>query len=362
VNWPLGNGPDFRGVFDRLQRRVYYFERVPGGAYRAPVAVLDLADDELSRHLGDAVYARVLEEVSVLDGAGEAFDRAAVLKGDLTAVFFGSAVNNFGVELLLDGLLDLAPPPGTRKTRDGEIAPDDPRFSGFVFKIQSNMDPRHRDQVAFVRVCSGRLERDMKVFHPRTGTSVRLSSSHKLFGRERETVDEAYAGDVVGLVGHPEFGIGDTLTEDPAIVHLSIPAFAPEHFAFLHCPNAAKSKRFRAGLDHLLQEGVVQTFGLKSAVQRLPLLGAVGLLQFEVLQHRLLAEYGADSRLELAPWHAARWVAREQAALLSDQTLMGGSALALDARGNLVILFPGEWECGYFSERNADISLSRVPP
>ena len=361
VNWPLGTGPDFRGVFDRLGKRVSYFERVPGGSYRTPVSVRDLSDQEVAEHLGEALYAKVLEEVSVLDGAGEAFDHAAILKGDMTAVFFGSAVNNFGVQLLLDGFLDYAPAPGPRRTQAGEIAPDDPRFSGFVFKIQSNMDPRHRDQIAFLRVCSGRFERDMRAFHPRTGTYVRLSSSHKLFGQERETVDVAYAGDVIGLVGHSEFGIGDTLAEDPSIVHQSIPRFMPEHFAFLHCPNASKYKRYRAGLDHLLQEGVVQTFGLKDSAQRLPVLGAVGPLQFEVLQHRLLAEYGADSRLEPAPWKTVRWVSPEHAAELGEKPIMGGCQLAYDVRGNLVILFAGEWECRYFSERNPDIALARTP-
>ncbi|MHB8835938.1 MAG: peptide chain release factor 3 [Candidatus Methylomirabilia bacterium] len=360
VNWPLGTGADFRGVFDRRHKLVSFFERVPGGAYRTPVSVLDLADDAVAERLDAVSYKKVLEEVSVLDGAGETFDHAAVLRGDMTAVFFGSAVNNFGVQLLLDGFLDYAPPPGPRKLLDGEIAPDDPRFSGFVFKIQSNMDPRHRDQIAFMRVCSGRFERDMKVFHPRTGTHVRLSSSHKLFGQEREIVNEAYAGDVVGLVGHAEFLIGDTLTEDPAVVHQSIPRFMPEHFAYLHCPNAAKSKRFRAGLEHLLQEGVVQTFALKDAAQRLPLLGAVGPLQFEVLQHRLLAEYGADSRLELMSWKTVRWVARESVATVAEKPLMGGCQLAHDVHGNLVILFAGEWECRYFSERNPDIALSRM--
>jgi len=361
ANWPLGTGPDFKGVFDRRRKLVSFFERVPGGAYRTPVSVLDLADDEVAKRLDDTLYKKVLEEVSVLDGAGESFDHAAVLRGDMTAVFFGSAVNNFGVQLLLDGFLDFAPPPGPRKLLEGEIAPDDPRFSGFVFKIQSNMDPRHRDQIAFMRVCSGRFERDMKVFHPRTGTSVRLSSSHKLFGQEREIINEAYAGDVVGLVGHSEFGIGDTLAEDPAVVHQSIPRFMPEHFAFLHCPNAAKSKRFRAGLEHLLQEGVVQTFALKDSAQRLPLLGAVGPLQFEVLQHRLLAEYGADSRLEPMSWKTVRWVARESTAVVADKPLMGGCQLAHDVHGNLVILFAGEWECRYFSERNPDITLTRMP-
>ena len=361
VNWPLGTGTDFKGVFDRRRKLVSFFERVPGGAYRTAVSVLDLADDEVKSRLDETLYKKVLEEVSVLDGAGETFDHAAVLRGDMTAVFFGSAVNNFGVQLLLDGFLDYAPPPGPHKLVEGDINPDDPRFSGFVFKIQSNMDPRHRDQIAFMRVCSGRFERDMKVFHPRTGTSVRLSSSHKLFGQEREIVNEAYAGDVVGLVGHSEFGIGDTLTEDPAVIHQSIPRFSPEHFAFLHCPNAAKSKRFRAGLEHLLQEGVVQTFALKDAGQRLPLLGAVGPLQFEVLQHRLLAEYGADSRLELMSWKAVRWVASESVAVVAEKPLMGGCQLAHDVHGNLVILFAGEWECRYFSERNPDIALTRMP-
>jgi peptide chain release factor 3 len=362
VNWPLGTGPDFRGVFDRRHKQVSFFERVPGGAYRTAVSVLDLEDDAVKGQLTPSAYKRVLDEVAVLDGAGESFDHAAVLRGDMTAVFFGSAVNNFGVQLLLDGFLDYAPPPGPRTTLAGTVAADDPRFSGFVFKIQSNMDPRHRDQIAFMRICSGRFERDMKVFHPRTGTSVRLSSSHKLFGQEREIVNEAYAGDVVGLVGHAEFGIGDTLTEDPTVVHESIPRFSPEHFAFLHCPNASKSKRFRAGLDHLLQEGVVQVFALKDAAQRLPLLGAVGPLQFEVLQHRLLAEYGADSRLELMSWKTVRWVPTANAAAVVDKPLMGGCQLAHDAHGNLVILFAGEWECRYFTERNPDTPLLRLPP
>ena len=360
MNWPLGTGPDSAASTTAAASGLF-FERVPGGAYRTPVSVLDLADAEVKGRLDEASYQKVLEEVAMLDGAGETFDHAAVLPGDMTAVFFGSAVNNFGVQLLLDGFLEHAPPPGPRKLPAGPIAPDDPRFSGFVFKIQSNMDPRHRDQIAFMRVCSGRFERDMKVFHPRTGKSVRLSSSHKLFGRERETVDEAYAGRRhrarrprrVRHRRHVDRGPGDRLPE--------IPRFTPEHFAFLHCPNTAKSKRFRAGLDHLLQEGVVQTFALKDAAQRLPLLGAVGPLQFEVLQYRLLAEYGADSRLELMSWKTVRWVARESAAVVSDKPLMGGCQLAHDVHGNLVILFAGEWECRYFAERNPDISLTRMP-
>jgi peptide chain release factor 3 len=362
ANWPIGTGPDFQGVYDRRSRQVFSFERVPGGAYRAPVSVLALSDDELAGRLGSPLHGSVLDELAMLDDVGEPFDRGAVLDGDMTAVYFGSAINNFGVQNLLDGFLEQAPPPQVKPLREGVLAPDDPRFSGFVFKIQSNMDPKHRDQIAFVRVCSGRFQRDMRVIHGRTGAMVRLSSSHKLFGRERETVDEAFAGDVIGIVGHPEFGIGDTLTDDASIVHREIPRFAPEHFASLHCANTIDSKRFRTGLHHLLQEGVVQAFTLKDAAWRVPLLGAVGLLQFEVLQYRLLAEYGAQSRLEVAPWTHLRWVGSKSQGAIESTPLTGGVRLARDAREAPVLLFRNEWEVGYFAEKNPNVVLLKRPP
>jgi peptide chain release factor 3 len=190
---------------------------------------------------------------------------------------------------------------------------------------------------------------------------VRLSSSHKLFARERETVDEAFPGDVIGLVGHPEFGIGDTLTEDPAIVFHEIPRFAPECFALLHGAGASQFKRFRAGLEHLLQEGVVQTFFLKNSQQRVPLLGAVGPLQFEVLQYRLKTEYGADSRLEPASWKIIRWAAPESATELTDDILPSGGRLAVDDRQQTVVLFPEEWACNFFVERHPKLKLTTLP-
>ncbi len=243
-------------------------------------------------------YARMVEELAMLDGAGAAFNHPAVLAGKLTPVFFGSAVNNFGVQLLLDAFLEFAPAPQAHFVDERAIPPEEPGFSGFIFKIQANMDPKHRDRLAFVRICSGRFERDMTVTHTRTGRKLRLSSSHKLFGRDRETIDEAYPGDVVGLVGHTDFRIGDTLAEDPVLVYREIPRFTPECFAWLHSSSTAQFKRFREGLEQLLQEGVVQSFLLKDASQRVPLLGAVGPLQFEVVQYRMQSEYGAESRLE----------------------------------------------------------------
>ena len=361
VNWPLGDGPEFRGVYDRQSRHVHFFERVPGGEYRAPVSVHDLGDRAVREAMSPEEYAHTVEELAMLEGAGAAFDHSKILTGELTPVFFGSAVNNFGVQLLLDAFLEYSPPPRPRHSANGTIMPEHEPFSGFVFKIQSNMDPKHRDQIAFLRICSGRFTRDMRVTHSRTGETVRLSSSHKLFARERETVDEAFPGDVIGLVGHPEFGIGDTLTEDPAIVFHEIPRFAPECFALLHGAGASQFKRFRAGLEHLLQEGVVQTFFLKDSQQRVPLLGAVGPLQFEVLQYRLKTEYGADSRLESASWKIIRWASPESATGLTEDILPSGSRLAVDDRQQTVVLFTEEWACNFFVERNPKIQLLKLP-
>jgi peptide chain release factor 3 len=340
---------------------VHFFERVPGGEYRAPVSVHGLSDPLVREAIAPDVYSRTIDELAMLDGAGASFDHAAVLAGRLTPVFFGSAVNNFGVQLLLDAFLQLAPSPRPRTAKGRLIEPHDPGFSGFIFKIQANMDPKHRDRLAFVRVCSGRFQRDMTVVHTRTGRKVRLSSSHKLFGRDRETIDEAYPGDVVGLVGHTDFRIGDTLAEDPSLAYREIPRFTPECFAWLQSPSTAQFKRFREGLSQLLQEGVVQAFQLKDAAQRVPLLGAVGPLQFEVVQYRMQTEYGAESRLEPGPWKVLRWVHQQNGNSIDESALPTGARLAFDAAGKPVILFTEPWSCDFFAERNPNIRLSALP-
>ena len=361
VNWPLGDGQDFRGVFDRKGKLVHFFERVPGGEYRAPVSVHGLSDPLVRDKMNADVYARTVDELAMLDGAGATFDHPAILAGELTPVFFGSAVNNFGVQLLLDAFLELAPSPRPRSAGGRVIVPDESPFSGFIFKIQANMDPKHRDRLAFVRICSGRFERDMNVVHTRTGKKVRLSSSHKLFGRDRETIDEAYPGDVVGLVGHTDFRIGDTLSVDPALVYREIPRFTPECFAWLQSPSTAQFKRFREGLEQLLQEGVVQSFMVKDSAQRVPLLGAVGPLQFEVVQYRMQTEYGAESRLEHGSWKVLRWVVTENGATIDDAQLPTGARSAFDVAGKPVILFQDQWSCDFFAERNPKVRLSALP-
>jgi peptide chain release factor 3 len=343
VNWPLGTGKDFKGVFDRLHRQVHLFERTSGGAYRAPVSIHDLSDSTVRTALSAEAYAKAVDELAMLDIAGATFDADAVRAGTLTPVFFGSAVNNFGVQMLLDGFLAHSTAPRPRSAGGRVIDPAAGEFSGFVFKIQANMDPRHRDRIAFVRVCAGKFQRDMVVTHAQSGKKVRLSSSHKLFGQDRETVDEAYAGDVIGLIGHADFAIGDTLTEDGSVLYNEIPRFAPECFAYLHATSSAQFKRFREGLDQLLQEGVIQVLQVRDSNRREPLLGAVGPLQFDVVQYRLKSEYGADSRLESAGWDILRWISPDVALEELESALPTGAKIATDAQGQPVVLFSNVW-------------------
>ncbi len=362
MNWPLGNGITFRGVFERRAKAVHTFERNAGGMYRAPVTVAGLEDEFVRSQLDERTYKHVREEIEMLEVAGEQFKRESVMQGKQTPVFFGSAKNNFGVQLLLDGFLEFATEPKPHHSSAGVIMPDHPAFSGFIFKIQANMDPRHRDRIAFLRVCSGKFERDMPAMHSRTGKKIRLSNSAKLFGQQRAIVDEGYPGDIIGLVGHDEFSIGDTLTEDPNIVYNEIPRFPPEVFCVLHNPTPSNFKRFREGLNQLLQEGVVQSFQLKNTGSSSPVLAAVGPLQFEVVQYRLENDYGAATRMEAASWKYVRWVdpTLDRAALTST-LLPTGSAHATDIKDLPVIFFLDDWGMNYFVEKNPQYKLSDQP-
>jgi peptide chain release factor 3 len=393
VVWPLGNGPSFRGVFDRRSREVHLFERVPGGAFQAPVSVTSLEDPAVRARLDDHTFHEVTDQLAMLDGAGHPFDLDAVRAGQQTPVYFGSAVNNFGIQLLLDGFLKDSVPPAPRrnaaaalksqgtsiKYQDTARKADSPgtsdlspetslvpvgyeRFSGFVYKIQANMDPKHRDRIAFVRICSGKFERDMTVTHQQSGKTIRLSSSQKLFGQERETVNEAWPGDVIGLVGHDVLGIGDTLSEDKAILYDEIPRFPPEVFSYISNPNAGDAKRYRAGLEQLLQEGVVQAFTARNAPPGATLLAAVGPLQFEVVQWRLQSEYNAESRLTPTPWTLLKWL--EPHPSLQDPSRLivaSGVSFGSDKFDHPVVLFPNEWTMRYFLEKNPELKLHDLP-
>lgn len=361
VTWPLGNGADFKGVYDRMNREVHLFERVPGGAYRAPVQVRDLDDPVIKELFSEHAYQEIAEELELLECAQEGFDLDAVLQGRTTPVFFGSATNNFGVEMLLKHFVDHAPAPQPRATRAKMIPLDYPHFSSFIFKVQTNMNPQHRDRVVFARVCSGQFYRDMKVFHPGSGREVRLSDSFSMFGRGREFTAEAYPGDIIGFVTKLDFRIGDTISTDTGIIYEEIPRFAPECFGFLQQTSASAQKAFRKGLDQLLAEDIVQPFRLLDSLQTTPLLGAVGPLQFEVLQYRLKDEYKADSRLEMARWSVLRWIdsALDDEAL--KKLLPSGAALAYDDQERRVILFDSEWSLKYFANKNASIVFFDSP-
>jgi len=324
--------------------------------------------------LDDYTYNEVTEQLDMLDGAGHPFDLAAIHAGKQTPVYFGSAINNFGIQLLLDGFLKNSIPPTPRRsvaitvpnapapTEAREIPVTNEKFSGFIFKIQANMDPKHRDRIAFLRVCSGKFTRDMVVTHQRTGKQVRLSSSHKLFGQERETVDEAWPGDVIGLVGHDAFGIGDTLTEDRTIAYDEIPRFPPEVFAYLSNPTSSDAKKYRAGLEQLLQEGVVQSFNARNSPPGSTLLAAVGPLQFEVVQWRLKSEYGAESRLEPTNWTMLKWL-EPHPALANPNTLVvaSGVTFGTDKFDNPIVLFPNDWTMRYFIEKNPGLKMHDQP-
>jgi peptide chain release factor 3 len=362
VNWPLGNGVDFKGVYDRMEKSVHLFERVPSGAYRTPVSVHTLSDPIIKNILPESIYLEIVEEIEMLDGAHGGFDQNAVLRGTTTPVFFGSAANNFGVEMLLNGFLKYSAPPTPRLAKPGLIPVEGPAFSAFVFKVQTNMNPLHRDRVVFARVCSGKFSRDMKVHHARLNKKIQLSDSYNLFGQEREIIDNAYPGDIIGFVTKLDFRVGDTISTDRHIVFDEIPRFAPECFAYLHNKSTATYKRFRKGFEHLLAEDIVQVFFPQNSGNIMPLLGVVGPLQFEVMQYRLQDEYKSETTLQIMPWKILRWIESTLDDEELTQRLPQGAILAKDDQERRVLLFSADWALNYFTENNPTIKFFDTPP
>ena len=354
MNWPLGSGDTFRGVYDRQTRELHLFERSAHGAKKATVQTADPRDPQIREMVDEQTYAQFIDGLELLEGAGEAFDEQAMLRGEVTPVFFGSAVTNFGVQLFLDRFIEMSPPPARR----GEVPPDDDRFTGFVFKIQANMDPRHRDRIAFVRVCSGKFERDMTVRNARTGKDVRLSRAMKLFADERESVDIAYAGDVVGLANPGVFAIGDTLFEGQPVSFPPIPQFAPEHFASVRSIDTSSYKSFGKGIAQLREEGAVQVFYPWNSPRTEPIMAVVGELQFEVAKYRLESEYGVKTVFSTLPYATTRRIEGAPEAAAKAQ-LPSNAKLVEDWDGRPVVLFESEWSVRLAQEWNP--SLQFVP-
>lgn len=359
VNWPIGQGSEFKGVYDRQSEQVHLFQRVAHGATRAHEQVMHVTDPRLPEILGPERFAELMEDRELLDIAGEALDIEKVLAGELTPVFFGSALTNFGVELFLKRFLDIAPPPGPRESAGNPVEPEAP-FSGFVFKIQANMDPNHRDRVAFMRIVSGRFEKDMEVTHLRTGKKMRLSRPQRLFAQERDTVEEAYPGDVVGLTNPGAFLLGDTVSVTSFPGFDEVPAFVPETFVGLRNLDVGRLKHFEKGIDQLCEEGLVDVFHDRRAQRREPILGAVGRLQFEVVQHRLMSEYGVKTALEPLPFELIRWL--DGSAEDIDAVYWGQNAkLVEDAKGRPAALITTAWLLKHLEDQNPKVTFGSRP-
>jgi peptide chain release factor 3 len=351
MNWPIGMGFDFQGIYDRRKEEVVLFEDTKHGTKEGQTTRIPLKDPALEARIGAVALQKLHDDIELLDVAGDPFDAAKVAEGQLTPMYFGSAMSNFGVEPFLDSFVGLAPPPGPKPFAGGERLPDHPNFSGFIFKIQANMNPAHRDCVAFMRVVSGVFERGMTVRHARLGREVRLAKSLQFMAQDRVLVEQAFPGDVVGLFDPGFLRIGDTLVDGASIEFQGIPRFTPEHFATVLLRDPSKRKQLKKGMDQLIEEGAVQLFFRPHVGEQEPILGAVGVLQFEVFQHRLKAEYGTDVRFDLLPFELARWVVGSP---IDQRSLEhhGDNMLVQDRDGRYLLLFRNSLSLRWESERN----------
>src|SRR6186713_1784342 len=351
MNWPLGDGPDFRGVYDLEADAVLFYERQQRGRRMEPVAVAAPTDPVVEELVGAERQRQLIEAVEIITGAGTRFDPEAYRQARQTPVFFGSALNDFGVEPFLHALLSLAPPPGSRPSSAGVVQPDDPNFSGFVFKIQANMKPRHRDRVAFVRICSGRLAKDMPVTNARLNTEMRLSRVYRFFGRDRETVPEAFPGDVVGVVNPGRIAIGDTLFSGKRLEYPHIPQFPSEQFAALR-PGEIRHKKFDEAVLQLAEEGLLQVF-MPIHGTRNPIVGVIGSLQLDVIEARMASEYGIPCTIDRMPHVAARWPVVEKGASLTLPT--SGVLQVVDSHKREALIFEADWVLRYTMEKNPGV-------
>ena len=363
ANWPIfGEGGSFVGVYDRARRQVHVFERgAHHGARRSATVTGGPDDPAILALIGEAGAARLRHDIELLDAAGHPFDVEALRDGTLTPVYFGSALTNFGVEPFLEEFLALSPPPRPRAAGDALVEPTDPAFSGFVFKIQANMDPRHRDRVAFIRVCSGRFEAGMEVRHARTGKRVRLAAPQQFLARERVAVEQALSGDVVGVIDRGTLRIGDTLAERAGLEFDEIPRFAPELFARIALADPMKRKQLDTGVRQLAEEGAVQVFFATEGANAVPVIGAVGQLQFDVMLHRLENEYGVPCKLERFGYKFPRWVTGPEAEI-QRVARNNGVSLLFDAKGHKVLVFADAFAVRYTTERETKLQFANAAP
>ncbi len=357
VNWPIGSGKSFKGVFDRASRHVIYFDPT-GGSHKVSAAQADLTDPQLADILGEENFDRLKDDIELLDGAGDELDIKAIHEGRLSPVFFGSALTNFGVEPFLEKFLDMTPPPMPRLSENAPVDPFSPDFSAFVFKIQANMNKAHRDRITFLRVCSGKFDKDMDVLHVQSGRKMRLSQPQQIMAQEREIISEAYAGDIIGVFDPGVFSIGDTICSPKLKVKFEgIPTFAPEHFMRVRAKDTMKRKQFVKGITQIAQEGAVQIFREPFGGMEEVIIGVVGVLQFDVFQYRMKNEYGVDMVREGLPYSHIRWIDSSPCEP-KDLKISSDTKLVTDLKDNSLLLFTSEWNIRWALERNDGLALS----
>ena len=359
MNWPIGSGKDFQGVYDREKSQLLFFSGV-SGKNKAAKQEIDLYDPQVAQLLDSKEkHQQLIDDVELLS-AGRELDIDEVKRGQLSPVFFGSALTNFGIEPFLESFLKLTPPPLARVADCGEIDTFSPDFSAFVFKIQANMNKAHRDRLAFMRICSGKFQRDAEYYHVQGGRKMRLSQPQQLMAAEREIVDEAYAGDVIGVFDPGIFAIGDTITVPGKKFRFSgIPTFAPEHFARVSAKDSMKRKQFVKGTEQIAQEGAIQIFKVPNSGMEEVIVGVVGTLQFDVFQYRMKSEYGVDLRMEGLPYEEIRLI-DSYPGDLSDLNLGSDAELLEDYRGRNLLVFSSYWAIDFTCRRNPGLQVSEI--
>ena len=361
INWPIGSGKNFKGVYDRNTREIMTFSDTLKGTKEGTEKHISVDDPALIAEIGQDAYDKLMEEIELLDGASAEFDQELVTKGELSPVFFGSALTNFGVETFLQHFLKMTYSPLPRKADIGEVDPFGENFSAFVFKIQANMNKAHRDRIAFMRICSGKFTAGMEVTHVQGGNKkIKLSQPQQMMAQERHIVDEAYAGDIIGVFDPGIFSIGDTLC-DPSMKFefKKIPTFAPEHFARVTQKDTMKRKQFTKGITQIAQEGAIQVFQEINIGMEEIIVGGVGVLQFEVLEQRLKSEYNVDIKLEILPFQCVRWI-DDQALDPNTLNLTSDSKRVRDLKGRNLIIFMNNWGIKWALEQNKGLTLSDV--
>ena len=358
VNWPIGCGKEFQGVYDRQQSQILFFSGV-SGKKRAEKMEVALDSGLVDEMLGERRAAQLRDDVELL-GAGREFDMDEVRAGTLSPVFFGSALTNFGVEPFLEAFLRMTPPPLPRTADCGVIDTFDPDFSAFVFKIQANMNKAHRDRLAFLRICSGKYEREAEVFHVQGNRKLRLSQPQQMMAQEREIINEAYAGDIIGVFDPGIFSIGDTLTVPGKKFKFSgIPTFAPEHFSRVSPKDTMKRKQFVKGTEQIAQEGAIQIFRVPNTGMEEVIVGVVGTLQFDVFRYRMLSEYGVELRMEGLPYEVLRFI-KKSPCDEKELYLSSDCELLEDYRGHKLLVFSSPWAIDFILRRNPGLELSET--